>query len=138
MTSNSDLPKRPRFSWDIRSVPWTDGKGDQEEYVNAVRSWSSFHNKLPDSNSNKIPKSLRGIMLHSNLYGRAKYLCKEISFTEIESDDGVDKICKAVYEQDALTIVSNAYRDFQDPLSTKRGYNEKFRNFECRFAASVA
>ena len=84
MTSNSDLPKRPRFSWDIRSVPWTDGKGDQEEYVNAVRSWSSFHNKLPDSNSNKIPKSLRGIMLHSHLYGRAKDLCKEIPFTEIE------------------------------------------------------
>ena len=138
MTSNSDLPKRPRFSWDIRSVPWTDGKGDQEEYVNAVRSWSSFHNKLPDSNSNKIPKSLRGIMLHSHLYGRAKDLCKEIPFAEIESDDGVDKICKAVYKQDALTIVSNAYSDFQDLLSTKRGYNENFRNFESRFAAAVA
>ena len=130
MTSNSDLPKRPRFLWDIRSVLWTDGKGDQEDYINAVRTWSSFQYNHPDSNSNKIPWSLRGIMLHSHLYGRAEDLCKEIPFIEIESDDGVDKICKAVYKQDALTIVRNAYSDFQDLLSTKRGYNESFRNFE--------
>ena len=77
-------------------------------------------------------------MLHSHLYGRAKDLCKEIPLTKIESDDGVDKICKAVYKQDALTIVRNAYSDFQDLLSTKRGYNESFRNFEYRFAAAVA
>ena len=95
MTSNSDLPKRPRFSWDVRSVSWIDGKGDQEDYVNTVRNWFSFHNKLPDSNSNKVPKILRGIMLHSHLYGRSKDLSKEKPFTEIESDDGVDKICKA-------------------------------------------
>ena len=48
------------------------------------------------------------------------------------------KICKAVYKQNVLTIVRNAYSGFQDLLSTKRGYNEIFRNFECRFAAAVA
>ena len=77
-------------------------------------------------------------MLQSHLYGHEKDLCKEIPFTEIESDDSVDNICKSVYKQDALTIVSNAYSDFQDFLSTKRGYNESFRNFECRFSAAVA
>ena len=113
MTSTVDLPKHPRFSWDIRSVPWTDGRGNQEDYVNAVRSWTAFHAELPDSKSNKIPKGLRGIMLHSHLYGRAKDLCKEIPFKEISSADGVEKICKALYKKDALTIVSNAYIDFQ-------------------------
>ena len=65
MTSVVDLPKRPRFSWDIPSVPWPDGRGNQEDYFIAIRSWSAFHVKLPDSNSNKIPKGIPGIMLHT-------------------------------------------------------------------------
>ena len=138
MASNLDLPKRPRFSWDIRSVPWTDGKGDQAEYVAAVKSWSSFHDKLPDSNSNKIPQELRGIMLQSHLYGRAKDLCKDLLFEEIESEDGVEKICNTLYKKDALTAVSNAYGDFQNVLLTKQGNNETFQNFESRFAAAIA
>ena len=138
MTSSVDLPKRPRFSWDIRSVPWTDGRGKQEDYVSAVRSWSAFHAKLPHSNSNKTPKILRGIMLHSRLYGRAKDLCKEIPFPEISSADVVSKICKRLYRKDALTAVSNAYSDFRNPLLTNRGNNESFRHFESWFAASIA
>ena len=89
-------------------MPWTDGRGNQEDYVFTVRSWSGFHDKLYDSNSNKTAKSLRGIMLHSHFYSRAKDLCKEIPYDKIESEDGVDKICKALYKKDALTIVSNA------------------------------
>ena len=85
------LTKAIPFSWDIRSVPRTDGRGNHEYYVCAVRSWSAFHAKLPDSNSNAIPKSLQGIILHFHLYGRAKGLCKEIPFSEIASAEGVDK-----------------------------------------------
>ena len=92
MAGNLDLPNRLRFSWDIRSVPWTDGKEDQTEYVDAVKSWSSFHNELLDSNNNKIRKRIRGIMLPSHLYGRAKDLCKDLLFEEIGSEDIVDKI----------------------------------------------
>ena len=44
----------------------------------------------------------------------------------------------SIYKKDALTIVSNAYSDFQNLLSTKRGINESFRNFESRFAAAIA
>ena len=138
MASTLDLPKRPLFSWDIRSVTWTDGQGNQEDYVSAVRSWTAFQGKLPDSNSKKIPKSLRGIMLHSHLYGSAKDICKGIPFDEIQSVDGVDKICKSLYEKDALTIVSNAYCDFLNLLMTKQGNHESFRNYESRFAASLA
>ena len=59
MARNLDLPKRPRFHWDIRSVPWTDGKKNQAEYLNEVKSWSLFHDKLSNSNSNKISRKLR-------------------------------------------------------------------------------
>ena len=134
----SDLLKRPRFSWDLRSVPWTDGKGNQEDYVNAVTSWKSFHDKLPDTNSNKILENLRGMMLQSHLYGRAKDLCRHIPFSEIESKNGVDLIGEALYKKDALSIVSNTYHDFHMLLSTNRGNGEGFQNFESRFAVAVA
>ena len=38
-------------------------------------------------------------MLHSHLDGRAKDLPKEIPFSEIASDDGVDKMCKSLYKK---------------------------------------
>ena len=138
MTSPVDLSERTRFSWDIRSAPRTDARGNQEDLVSAIRSWSAFHAKLPDLNSNKIPKSLRGIILKSHLYGHAKDLCKEIPFAEISSADGVRKICKYLCKKDALTVVSNSYSDFQNFLLTKRGNNESFRYFESLFSAAVA
>ncbi len=138
VNTNNDLPKRHHFSWYTRLVPWTDGKGNQEDYVRAVRSWSAFHDMLSDNNSNKILKKLRGNMLHSHLYGRAKYLRQELPFEQISSEDGCDKICKALHKRDALSVVSTVYGDFLNLLSTKRGPNEAFRNFESRFAAAIS
>ena len=138
MASSVDLPKRPRFFWDIRSVTWTDGRGNQEDYVSAVQSWSAFHSKLHDSSSNKIPKSLWGIILLSHLYRRAKDLCKEIPFAEISSADRVRKICKCLCKEDALTVTSNAYNDFQNLSLIKCGNNESFRNFEWWSATAEA
>ena len=83
----SNLPSRPKFSWDAKSPPWTDGKGDQEEYRNSVKLWQTFHNALPDSNSNKIPPALQAICLKSQLYGRAKDLCSGISEVQLTGDD---------------------------------------------------
>ena len=96
MSDSSDLPNRPRFSWDIRTVPWNHGKGNQVYYVYAVRNWGPFRNKLPKTNSNKIPEKLRGIMLHSHFYYRTIDLCKVIIFEVIESEDGVERIGKAI------------------------------------------
>ena len=138
MAGNLDLPKQPRSSWDIHSVPCTDGKGNQAEYVDAVKIWPLFHYKLPDSNSSKIPICLPRIMLQSHLYGRAKHLCKDLLFEEVKSGAGVEKICKTLYKKDALTAVSNAYSDFKNLLLTKRGSYENFLNFESRFAAAIA
>ena len=77
-------PSRPRFSWDMKNAPWTDGKGNQERFYEAVQQWVNFHNLLPDSNSNKIPANLQGVILQSQLYGRARDLCLKISSTEIQ------------------------------------------------------
>ena len=86
---NSSLPSRPKFSWDIRSTPWTDGRGNQEGFAIAVKLWEQFHDKLPSSNSNKMTADLCGICLKSQLFGRALDLTKGISDEFIASEDGV-------------------------------------------------
>ena len=136
--NNSALPSRPKFSWDVKNVPWTDGKGNQEDYKDSVKLWSAFHDKLPVANANKIPDELRGIMLQSQLYGRAKDLCKKLSDVTIQSKGGSDAIVNAVCKRDALSAVSDVYRDYMALLNLKRGSNEMFKNFESRFEAQVS
>lgn len=45
-------PQRPRFSWDGRSVLWTDGVRDQFEYAEGVSAWGAFDDNLSGNNSN--------------------------------------------------------------------------------------
>lgn len=100
--------------------------------------WEAFHNKLPDSNANKVPEELRGIMLQSNLFGRSKDLCKKVPDSVIQSATGVAAIVRALYKRNPLSTVSLVYQDFLTVLGTKRGSNETFRNFEPRFASKVS
>ena len=50
-------------------------------------------------------------MLYSRLCGPAKDLSNDILFSEIESDDDVDKICKALHKKDALSLISVRNRE---------------------------
>ena len=90
------LPSRARFSWNINNVPWTDGKGNQEDYGNSVKLWFALHSKLSDGNRNKITTKLQDLMLQSQLYGRARDLCKMIHDTTIQSDAGVEAIVQVI------------------------------------------
>lgn len=65
----STVPSRPRFAWDAKSPPWTDGNGNQERFKAAVEDWKEFHDSLPDNNLNKITTGLQGIVLKSQLFG---------------------------------------------------------------------
>lgn len=132
------LPKSPRFCWDIRYIPLTDGKGNQEKFVNALKSWESFHDELADTNIDKLPKSLRGTVLHSHLYERAKDFCKHTTFSKMKSKTGVKLICNILHKKTRLTVVNSTFGDFQKLLTAKRGVSENFSKFEFRFAAAVA
>ena len=138
LNASAVLPSRPRFSWDLKNVPWTDGKGSQEEYAEAVRLWSALHDKLPDSSSNKIGSDIRGIMLKSQFYGRAKEIVKKVPDDVIESNEGAQAIVNAVYKRDALSTVSDVYQDFMRLMNLKRGPTETFLNFESRFEAQIS
>ena len=104
---SADVPSRPRFSWDLKTVPWTDGRGDQREYVEAVALWEQFHDNLPSTSASRIDKKNRGIVLLSNLYGRARSLTLPIKDKVIaEPDNAVQLITSTIYKKDALSSVT--------------------------------
>lgn len=121
---SSGLPSRPKFAWDSKSAPWTDGKLDQEQYNESVTSWNAFHDVLPDSKNNKIPKKLRMICLKYPLSGRVKDLCTKRTNKELLGDDGVQKITDAVYQRDALSVVSEELRAFNLQWNTHQSNTE--------------
>lgn len=132
------LPSRPKYSWDVRNVPWTDGRGDQAGYARSVKLWRKFHAHLPANKSNQIPAELEGIMLQSQLYGRAQDLVKAVTEEDIESEDGTDAIVKALNKRDLLAVSKEVYGGFLGLVNTRRGEKEGFANFESRFQAQVA
>lgn len=114
---------RPRFSCDIKTVPWTDGRGDQTEFAESMGRWQAFHANLPDGYSNKIAANNQSIVLLSHLYGQARDLCRSISGDIINSKSGVDVIVSAIHKCDLLTTGSMVYGEMVKLMSTKRNPN---------------
>lgn len=92
------VPIRPKFSWDNRSIPWTDVKGKQEGYSDAVEQWSDYYD-LHDINSNKIDVTVSGMCLRAQLYNRAVYLCKGIQKEFVKSSGGRAAIVNSLYKR---------------------------------------
>lgn len=84
--ARSDRPSRPHFKWDMRKCPWTNRKGNQEQYVINVRRWCRCHDSLPENNSNRIRQELRRLTLQAQLYDCAVDLCSGIREDVIASD----------------------------------------------------
>ena len=68
-------------------------------------------------------------MLQSQLYGKARDICKSVSDTDIQSDNGSQAIIIALYKRDSLSVVSEVYQCFTKLLSLKRGSNESVKTF---------
>jgi len=135
---NSLLPQRPKFSWDVRNAPWTDGIGNQEGYAESVKLWKTYHDSLVPTNSTKIPAALQGIVLQSQLFGRAKDTVRKLAASEIASETGATKIVNALHKRDALQVVSEVFQDFISLLNFKRKGAESFKEFEQQFEALSA
>ena len=133
----NSLPTRPKFTWDAKSPPWTDGKGNQEKFKLAVEDWKEYHDSLPAANSHKLVVAMQGIVLKSQLFGQAADLCAEITKEQLKSANGVKLIVNAVYQRDALSVISEAYEGFNSLLTTRRSNTESLKSFELRFSAAV-
>ena len=136
--SVNSVPTRPRFAWDAKSPPWTDGVGNQERYKKAVLDWKEYHDSLAENNPNKVSPNIQGIILKSQLFGQAEDLCSELTNEQLKEADGVNLIINKVYERDALSVVSETYDYFNSLWSTRRKPNESFKTFEKRFTAALS
>lgn len=139
-SSEKDIgtPSRPKFSWDLKSAPWTDGRGTQEEFPDAVERWCDFHDLLEEKNPNKISPRLRGVMLWSQLSGRGRDCARKIPKAVLMSEHGAHAILFAIYRHYPLFIVSSVFNGFTALVSARRANNESLRAFEVRFEAAVS
>lgn len=103
--SKSSTPSRPNFDWDIRTSPWTDGRGIQDGNVRSVILWEQLlDGKLPSENFKMFCAYLRGVCLKSHLFGRALDLCFGIPDYFISSEGGVAGIVSSVHKLDGLLV----------------------------------
>ena len=131
------LPNPPKFHWDVRNPPWTDGRGVQENFYRAVVAWKKFHDELPNGHSHKIPSNLQGVILQSQLYDRAQDTAQKLVLDQIEKDYDALRVASVIYKADVLSVVTDTFRQFISLLQTKLDDNESFKNFETRFDAQV-
>ena len=53
---------------------------------------------LPANATNKIGRKVRGILLKSQLFGRARDLVRALDWSVIESDEGADHIVRFMHK----------------------------------------
>lgn len=99
------LPSHPKFSWDIKEVLWPDGRGPLDGCAESVEPWSSFHDLLDDLISNKVPSSLRGILLKFQIFGHARDQARNIGKILLQSSSGADEVVSAIFRRDLLSVL---------------------------------
>ena len=98
----------------------------------------SMHDKLPPGHGIKIDPQLQGIVLKSQLFGRAADLVKKLSDEDIMGNNEALRIAAVIYKTDPLTVLTDSFSKFQSLLNTRRGFTETFKTFESRFDAAVS
>ena len=102
-----------------------------------MKLWKQFHDLLPKNNSNKIPNNLQGIVLRSQLCGRALDLCKRVEESVLVSERVSMAVAEAIHKSDTLSTITENYKKFYAIMNTKRREHESFKSFESRFEAAV-
>lgn len=122
-----------KFSYDMKSAPWTDRKDDHVDPYNSGKLCTAFHNALPDMNSNKIAVQLRAICVKAQLYGPAEDPCSKISDDKLLSPNRVWAVVKYVYKKDALSVFGKSYCAVNQLWNIRRGNGESIKNFRISF-----
>lgn len=61
------LPSHPRFSCDVKNVPWRNDRENQSAYTRNVKLWKKFVVTLAETNPKKLEPKVQGFMLRSAL-----------------------------------------------------------------------
>lgn len=127
---------RPRFAWDPKRLPWTDGKWNQGRFRTAVYDWKEYHAFLQDTTSNKIAPKIQAIILNSQLNGQAADVIADLTNEDLKNENGVKLIVHALYQRYFLSFISEAYEGLNTLLNTRRSQSKSLKNFETRFSAA--
>lgn len=92
---------------------------------------------MPEINVNKIPSSLQGIILKSQLYGRAVIIYKKVSKGTVMSPDEAMPTARAFHRCSTLSAITGTYDKFSAILLTKREASKTLKNLESRLDALV-
>lgn len=112
--------RRPRFSWNAQNVPWTDGIGDQVGYAESLFDRLTIHNNLDDNTSNKISKTTRGIVLISNLYGRARDMIRSVRQEVLDDNESTNVVVDVFFKNGPLSVNRRVSENLQLFLSSQR------------------
>lgn len=137
ISAMSCIKYRPKYVWDIGTVPWT-YRWKPEAYVPAVSQCSVFHDGLPGRSSTKIQRTLRGVCLHAQLFGRAKNSCKGLTNEHFQKDDAPAVICLILYRRDPMSVVPGLYNDLRDFINPRRNCFESSTSFKSLFLAQIS
>lgn len=77
-------------------------------------------------------------MIRSQLYGRARDICRSISDAKNQPAIGWKKIVEAVYKHDTLSVSSKVYQSYLEVLTTKRRSNGTFRKVKSSIRAHIS
>lgn len=98
--------------------------GSQEAYAEYVYLWMLYHDTQPDKTPVKIPKNLQGVVMKSQLLGRAKDVARQVTSEVLITEKGGQAIVNAVDKRDRLSVVNDIYTLINDFVVTKRNDNE--------------
>lgn len=110
----SKRPSAPLFSRDLKTAPWRNGRGSENDYSKPVSDWCSFHSLLPDIYSNKWVKRLWGPLRKPQCCGKANDLVRSVPKEKSYSDSVAQYIVTAIHKHDLLSFISNVFSDFND------------------------
>lgn len=122
----------------MKSFPWTDGQGPQEENSESVTEWCNFHNLLFDNNSSKLEKKVRDTILKFQCYGLSKDLVKSLKKDKLNSEYGAIYVVISIHKRDPLSFATAVCPDFNELLSTGSQPNEYVKNFKTPFEAQLS
>lgn len=136
--TDASLPSRPKFIWDPKNASWKDGKGKEERHFKAVAEWCEFYDALSDSNSNKIEKKNRRIVVCSQLFGRERDLTKDNWINWSSNRRRCQKLLSYVCTRDPMSVISDVFTDFHSLIKTPRNNDETFKTFGSIFDAQFS
>lgn len=108
------------------------------KYAETVKDWSSYHDLLALSNSQKYGRNVRGTILKYLLFVRARDLVRRVTKEQLQCKNGAVHVVDGILKHDLLSILSEVYSYHSGPKDCRRGNDKAFTNYETVFLSLLS